>query len=351
MEVRTVALVLMLLVLPFVGVSPASAEGGGNVTIHASSIEHVGGTQPNMSAIGVDFQSPEGDVVLVRVTNGTSGNLGFPYNLTDQGVDQTTRFRLDVTVENYEPNAFMWGGDDVNMTVVNNSTQVNYTDVIVKFEPVHMAGILGESIGPQDYDQFSWGGNGSETADVGWNNTAYFGLVKLNESGTASLDGAVLSSNAQKFSPPVYNESSNQIKMRVAAPHFDTTGENHTGFYEVQIPQAVLDDWNVTDPDSELQVEFQGQDINSTVTNTSKGATVRVDDIHYSSGDVVVGATNTAGGGSGDDGGDGVGGGAGGGLPFGSTWGIPNLVFFGGLIVVIGSLYAAMREEEDVEYA
>ena len=272
-------------------------------TIHYSDVEHVGGTPPNMNKVDVKTDVM-GGMMMVQLTDG-AGMAGMPQDLSDSNVDDTTEFEITITVEDYDPNSLLWGVRDVNWSTSPNGTIAGATDITIRTKTVNLQGINGNGlpVGPTtDYESVSWPTGQNDKADLGWNNTVYFGVFDMSNvpaEVAGDAENMTISTNAQTFSKPQLTDQG--LKVYVAGPHVTTYGAEHDGFYDAFIPDDQLAAWGVDDPSTDLNALYKGDSSNFEVEETDDGAWIRLD-ISYSDGTVEI-APET-GGGSGGGGGD-----------------------------------------------
>jgi len=98
-----------------------------------------------------------------------------------------------------------------------------------------------------------------------------------------------ITTNAQTFSRPEMTNGT--LDIYVGAPHTTTNGNQHDGFYRAFIPNAQLDRWNISDPETELAAKYQGDAASFEVNDTPAGGAWINLDVHYSDGYVEVGST------------------------------------------------------------
>jgi len=272
------------------------------------------------------FVDPEG-LLRATVVNESNPGGGGPGDLETLGADENTEFRINITVTNYSSRALLWGIDEAQWSTSENESNPNATDITVRGKPVNLqatfaaaAGGEGNAYGAVFSDNPQWASGRQDRADAGVNQTIFFSISQLSSVADADrnrLEGLNVLTNAQKFTiPTVVN---NSLRLWIAGPSDTIRGQDHTGFYEAEIPQAQLDDWGVTDPKSDLNALYKGDQANFTVTDTDKGARIRLTNISYSAGFAEVEATSSppksppSGGPSPNTGSDGAGAGGGGG--------------------------------------
>jgi hypothetical protein len=251
-----------------------------NVTVSepvvvGTSIEHVGGTEP-MELPTVDTgYGPYGGVSLaLRTEDGR-------FDLSRVGADATSSFRVNATLENYDPRVLVNRGDDTSWTttdVGSNKTRVSLVVSPSQLNYVRDAPSLDE-----------WGDR-NLTADAG-----AFLLVGDAEDDRFScepstLDGLRVSTDAQTFRQPQYDpggdDADPRIEVQVGAPHRTASGELNSGYYQAYVPDSLLSAWNVSDA-SELTVDYTAADTTYSVEDVEGGLRVNVS-LHYSSGTVAI---------------------------------------------------------------
>lgn len=257
-----------------------------NPSITNTAVTHIGGTQPNMGAIDVNARVM-GGMMMVQLVDGQVN--GMPHDLSDSGVDRSTKFEITVTVEDYDPNTMLWGVRDVSWSTSPNSSNPQATDITIQTKAVNLQGINGQQVGPvNDYESISWPSGNKDKADLGWNNTVYFGLfdmANVPSEVAGNVENMTIATNAQTFSRPQVTD--NGLKVYVAGPHLRTNGVKHNGFYNAFIPNDQLDAWGVDDPEADLNALYKGDSSNFNVEETSDGAWIKLD-ISYSDGTVEL---------------------------------------------------------------
>ena len=277
-----------------------------NPTIHYTNVTHVGGTSPDMGKISVNARVM-GGMMMVQLVDGTPN--GMPHDLSDSGVDDTTEFEIKITVEDYDPNTLLWGVRDVNWTTSPNGSNAGATDITVRTKAVNLQGINQNEnggdlpVGPtSNYESVVWPTGSDDKADLGWNETVYFGIFDMSNVPSevaGDAENMTIATNAQTFSRPQITDQG--LKVYVAGPHLTTYGAEHDGFYDAFIPNAQLDSWGVDDPSADLNALYKGDSSNFQVEETDDGAWIRLD-ISYSDGTVEI-EPDTGGGSGGGSGG------------------------------------------------
>ena len=251
------------------------------------------------SKLGVNA-TVRGGVLEVYLTNAdftSNPSPTMPNDLTSLGVRDNTKFRINVTVENFDPNSLFWAGKNVSWSA-DPSAPGNKTNVTITATPANLQGENGKPIGPllqQDPANVRWKSGQNDVAAYGWNRTVYLGLMNLSKAlgpNSADLAGTTVTTNAQTFSLPTL--TNNALRVWVAAPHRTTTGAVHTGFYRAFIPNSQLNAWGITDPQSQLTARYAGSTANFSVdTSPAGGVWIDIKNIHYSAGYVDIQSTNS----------------------------------------------------------
>jgi PGF-CTERM protein len=293
-------------------------------TVETSSVSVIEGADGvDESSLSVDASVQNG-FMMVRLlgsqdtpTPYEQPSSNMPEDLSDLGVDRDTVFEITMTLSDYEPNSLLWGARDVSWSTTQNDDGT--VDVTVETKAVHLAGIQSETlpVGPlmgTNPDEVTWPTGSNDEADLGWQNTVYFGLYDLSNvpSETRSqLGGMTVTTNAQTFMLPRVREDS--LEIWVGGPHTDKQGAKHDGYYEAKIPDEQLEAWGVStsDPASELSAQFKGSDSSATFTDLDDGVKVEMD-LSYSSGSVSVSPSGGDGGGNNNNPSHGSSGGGGG---------------------------------------
>jgi PGF-CTERM protein len=271
-----------------------------NATVNRSSVTVASGAGPVDTAdIGVRSALRAGLLQVQLVNESTTtvpaGSTGAPQELESAGVSDSTTFEINLTVTNFSANSLLWGINDARWNTSTNNSVRNGTDINISGTPVQLQAAfdksIGQPFGPVFSDNPKWVSGRNDRADVGRNETVYFGVADLSNvpaSARSNLKGMSVTTNAQKFTvPKVVN---NSLRIWVAAPTTTVDGSDHSGFYQAEIPDSTLTDWGVTNPTQELQALYKGDPANFTVTDTDGGARIRLDNISYSAGFVNVDA-------------------------------------------------------------
>jgi len=258
-------------------------------TVEHASVRHVGGTEPNMTEIDPSAKV-FGGAMFLQLTNGSETYR--PYELARHGVDETTRFEINVTVTDYDPNTLVWGARNVEWSATPNESIDGATDITIRTNPVNLEvreeQPLPIGLVPTGYDGVDWPTGSDDRATMQRDNTVYVGLFdhsNVPNELARNTKNMTITTNAQAFSRPrITNDS---LEIYVAGPHLTTGGQEHDGFYNVFIPQSQLDAWNVSDPREDLTAMYKGSSRSFSVNETEDGAWVELD-IAYSDGTVEI---------------------------------------------------------------
>jgi hypothetical protein len=287
-----------------------------NPAIKHTELKHVGdGPQPDMSNLSMEarLEGPFMDAKLNSTTGGAKHGYK-PAELSADNVTPNTEFEVTFTARDYDPNSLLWAAKDVewestqNQTCLDNSaTAETCKDITVTTKPVHFEAIqrytdkhgnprhlpLGPLPADMDPQQsIEWPQGDKDQADFSRNNTVFFGMLDMPDSGgfASGFSDMTVTTNAQTFTRPQMTNGS--LDIYVGAPHTTVAGNQHDGFYRAFIPQEQLDEWNISDPKTELVAKYQGNAASFEVNDTpSDGAWINLD-LHYSDGYVEVGSAD-----------------------------------------------------------
>jgi len=282
------------------GSASVSVATGGSTTanlalvypqITESSVSYASGTEPDMGNVSLETRLGAGMLLVQLVNDSSSAPQGMPNDLEGLGVDETTEFEINITVQEYDPSTLLWGARNVEWDATQNGSDAH--DVTIRTQALHLAGLDDPNlpIGPlqnTEYEEIDWPTGSEDSADLGWNRTVYFGLfdmANVPDSFAGNVDGMTITTNAQTFSRPRLTDSG--LEVYVAGPHTTLAGNTHDGYYDAFVPNAQLDAWDVDDPENELEALYKGQQSAITVTETDDGAWISLD-ITYSDGVVEL---------------------------------------------------------------
>lgn len=269
-------------------------SSGENATVQfvvdAVSITHVNGTAPDMSNLTSNVYLTQGPGGLLQVqlrdASDPTADLVNRTDLENLGVGPDTTLAINVTLVDWTPRLLLGTGHDLNWsttTVGPNTTTLNLT-----VKPAETQLIESQLLNP---DQ-PWPTGTSDRADVRLNATVDLAVDDVGHLADPAqrnlLNGTILATDAQTFGSLRYDAANDSLGLFVAGPHLTVDGENHTGFYDAFLPDALLDEWGVDDPGA-LTVAFDGDERPFEATAVAGGVELSVE-LSYSAGTVIVSA-------------------------------------------------------------
>ncbi|WP_439027791.1 PKD domain-containing protein [Haloarchaeobius sp. DT45] len=259
----------------------------------STSIEHVGGTAPSQNPSVKATYS--GGHIGFQISDSTGS---FPtMNLTGLGVDSTTEFRINLTVDNYDPRVLVSNGRGLTWNT-QPGQNAGETNVSILVRPAQLDYKSNFSNGyprsPSEWEEKVQ----NDSANFGWQHAIMLGIGDATMAADASgasaqnLTNMTVSTDAQLFSMPRYDPGGSntdpQLNIPLAAPHETVNGNTNDGYYDAYLPDSLLNEWGVTNPQSELAAEFsENSTTNFDVTEVSGGVYVNVS-LHYSSGTLTI---------------------------------------------------------------
>lgn len=260
--------------------------------IQETNISVVNGTEPRTMPVAEGGYDRGYLNVELRINEERASS----YDLARIGADRTTRFKVEMTVRDFDPSTVIATGKDVewNYTSLSN----NRTRVTLYLTPAHQS-YLQDAPSLHEWD------DGQRVATSTIENTVQFRVYGDSPDSSRNFywtEGLAVSTNAQSFSAPYfYNTSAGKrFEIMLAAPHFREDGSLNQGHYTAHLPSQMLDRWNVTSA-SELEAAYTGTN-ETTIDITETGDGMRVDiSLHYSSGTARVGEIGAVDGTAGDD--------------------------------------------------
>jgi len=250
----------------------------------STNLSVVGGTEPTGTVnASASFDSNGLEVEAVNATGGPE--------LATEGVDATTEFRLNVTVQNLTSRVFVGSAQNASWKrVYINDTHTKYVFEGTPAEEQFLNGAPGVD---------EWPSDGTMQATFARQQTFSFTGFQLEGAPSdhqARLNGTLIATDAQTFGTPEYiNRSGERPKFTIdlAAPHYkanEVDGQTvvNDGYYEAQLPSQMVADWGVSDPESELSALYQGDSQTFSASSLADGGLAVSLDIHYSSGSVAV---------------------------------------------------------------
>lgn len=239
----------------------------------------------------------------LKLTNYTNNLLGIRVEDAEGGMElnesvaEGTELQIELQIRNFSPSVLIGTGH--NMTWETEPASEDLTNVTITASPASAQYIM-----ERDASLGDWPEDENDTADVEFEammDIAMSGTTSADASGSL-VDGMVLSTDAQTFSDPWYDETTETLRVEIGGPHFEVDGETvNYGYFDGYLPEALLADWGVTSPEN-LTAAYQGEESTIEVTESQDGQGYDFSiDVHYSAGEVAIG-TSADGGDSGDDG-------------------------------------------------
>lgn len=254
------------------------------------------GTQPTGS-IAVNTSLGGGMLMLYLHPQGNQNNRDIA-----SVADTSTELWVNLTIENYAPDAVMGGAKLHNWSTASN-TNGQGTNFTLSLQPVELQRLSSfTGIDPNQWP------SGDNQADIGIQAGVYLGTFDIPSSQSdfeQNMSGATLTSDAQAFMPPRYNQQAGTLNYSVAAPHWkkalDGNGNKvqNVGFYEAVIPAGMVGWMGIQNPD-ELAGSYrtggQTSDLRDMQVETLADGSlhINVTGIHYSSGTVTLSKDRTA---------------------------------------------------------
>lgn len=256
-------------------------------------LRHVGGTLPDMDALDVRTTT-QGGLVFVEIgpdaVGETQDEAFTPQDVSAYGVDESTTFEITLTVENFDPDSLLWAARDVDWEVTDSGDAV---EVTVRVSAARVELIEGPHLGPTvDGDEIDWPTGDADVADESYERAVQFALVEtpgLNPVERDTVRGMSVTTNAQVFGFPQVEDG--ELSVYLGAPGERTDGEDHVGYYSVFLPDSLLDDWEVENPEEDLEAMWKGDEEAFTVTDRPDGAYVTIEPVTYSDGTMTVRST------------------------------------------------------------
>ncbi|MCU4752584.1 hypothetical protein OB919_11375 [Halobacteria archaeon AArc-curdl1] len=257
-----------------------------------SSVEHVGGTEPDVDSIAVNSIFYEGAMIVGLmpedgdpVTRADVDRFGVdkdPHDIAELGVDETTELRLTIELDGFEPDTLMWAARDADWEVVETDDDRTVVEIETKATEIQKIDEMRTGFG--DQDSVEWPSGDADVADEEfeavvevwlWDFEALFDEADY-------MSGTSVMTNAQIFSVPEMEDG--ELSIYMAAPAETVDGEEHTGYYQAFLSDELLEEWNVEDPENDLQVVWAGEEEQFHVESVDGGVYIEVDPVHYSDG-------------------------------------------------------------------
>lgn len=263
-------------------------------SVESAELRHVGGAEPDMDAFDLQTKTV-GGLVWVELGPDAPGETQqesfTPQDISSHGVDETTTFQIDLTVDRFDPDFLMWAAKDARWDW--NRRLDGMVDITVRVRPVHLEMAGGLPRGPTvDTGGIDWPTGADDAADTSYRHAVQFGILEmagLPPDVRRTVKGMSVTTNAQTFGFP--QVQGGELSIYMAAPHTRVDGENHTGFYQVFLPDHVLEEWDVEDPEQDLEVMWAGDESAFEVEEVEGGARVVIDPVSFSDGTLTVRST------------------------------------------------------------
>lgn len=281
----------------------ATAQHTLETYISAQSIEYVSGTQPSISNITIRSQTisfGQGGMFQFTLVDSTKRGFG-NRDLSGPNVsaDESTLVWVNFTVENYAPDVLMGPGDVEQWQF---STSDNTADIDILVHPTSVYRYSQAS----GFDPTGWKSSW-DMADYGLDASVSLAVSDIPGSLGGDLNGARLTTDAQHYRPPSFQQGT--LEINVAAPHCkdNATGNscsggavNDDGFYTAVIPKSFWsNNWQSGLEADDLAGTYTSSgtttNLQMTVTKRSDGAlVVNATNIHYSNGTIELQPDSTA---------------------------------------------------------
>ncbi|MEF8772613.1 hypothetical protein [Halodesulfurarchaeum sp.] len=262
----------------------------------SADVEHIGGTEPEMDSISVDSIYYEGAMIISLKPEGADpisrdqvDDFGVDkelHDISELGVDDTTEFRITLELDSFEPNSLLWAARDANWEVVESGEETTVVEIETKATEIQKIDEIRAGFG--DADSTNWPSEEQDVADEAYDSVVEFWLWDTDQLSIAAdyLRGMSVTTNAQVFSLPEMEEG--ELSIYMAAPGRTVDGTDHSGYYQAYLPDELLEEWNVEDPETELQVTWAGEEEEFDVQTVEEGVYLEIQPVHYSDGQMSV---------------------------------------------------------------
>lgn len=275
------------------------SDGSGNTNV--STMEVTVAPEPTVTHSSVEHTgngtAPGGSIASKTVTAGGMFQFylhpdGQPSvrSLGGVGADESTELWVNFTMTNYSPDMAMGAAAVDSWRTYPNANGAG-TNVSLKLHPIEMQRLTTfTGVSPSQWPA------GDNQADMAITPGANLGMYDVPDGSKmeTNFSGAMLTSDAQAFVPPRFDQQSGTLSYSVAAPHFeadlvDGKKVQNTGFYRAEIPAGLVTWMGIENP-SALVGSYtsngkQSALSNMQVTETDAGGIeINVTGIHYSSG-------------------------------------------------------------------
>ncbi|MFB6255919.1 MAG: PKD domain-containing protein, partial [Haloplanus sp.] len=241
------------------------------VKIHGWRVES--GTVGHTNDISV-VSSGTGTSRIIKIQNASGG-----LDLEKENFANDTVFNINATFYDFKPRGAISQGKELNWTRrYPSSNRVNVTFTV---EPEDINFILSPTPSLDN-----WPTGSQDQADISYNSSVLISVTDLSflsSTKQSTLNGTLISTDAQSFKPP--SLSGGAYQTRIGAPGTTVNGNPNPGFFQVFLPDALINQWGVSP--SNLQTKYKGSSRSYTFTQTAGGVRVEFD-TDYSAGDVDI---------------------------------------------------------------
>lgn len=220
----------------------------------------------------------------------------WPQELAGLGVEDDTVFEVTVEVENFTPHMLVGTGSDAGWQIEERDDGI--TEVTITASPSNTQFITEPEMPTLD----DWPEGDDDQADFAFNHVFTVSMFDLEGANVPAderdvANGTVVMTDAQAFDFSNFSApgepGQGELALEVAGPGLDVDGNDNEGFFDVFLPETVLTEWGVEDPDAHLSAAFADEDVDFTATETDDGLQVELD-ISYSVGEASVEAQAAA---------------------------------------------------------
>lgn len=281
-----------------------------NLVVDDVSIQHLEGPAPDVSNLTASVYLAQGSngrlQLQVRNNSAAENDLVNRTELSGIGVESNTTLAVNVTLVDWTPRVLFGTGRNLGWSTTDVGDDTTTLNLTVR--PAETQLIASQLANPDD----PWPSGPNDRADVRILSTVDLAVSDMGFLASRAernlFNGTILATDAQSIGPPRYDAPNETVTIAVAGPHLTVGGSTNTGFYEVFVPEALLDEWGVSRPD-DLTVTAIGEPVAPTTATNSSGGVRLVGPVHYSEGEIAVGPNpnsasdgDSAGGNSEDDG-------------------------------------------------
>ena len=240
--------------------------------------------------------------VQLRDSDDSGESIQNRTELSDLGVNATTEFEINATIDGYEPRLLLGTGRNISWSTTANPDGT--TNVSIRVTPGDLqlisSRLSATNPGP-------WPTDGNDQADESYTAVVDLAIDEMSfisaQSTRNAYNGTVLATDAQEFgSPQVTTTESGdpQLSLDVSGPHLTASGDENVGYFDAFLPSTLLTEWGVADP-SNLAVEAIGESVQPATQQSAQGIRLTLTP-HYSSGSVDIAASSSEGEETGDSG-------------------------------------------------